>query len=137
MTEISTTAHLRHPGALVGTVIAIGLAGSALALHAREGDPQFTLAQREAQPIAASALQELVLTSSDPRPGHRGRARAARCQGSAGGGGLGNPWSCVVRYPQPPSVRFSVTVRADRSIFGIAATRSGGRLTLSGCCVRD
>ncbi|HLL93183.1 MAG TPA: hypothetical protein VK252_09615, partial [Solirubrobacteraceae bacterium] len=101
---------------------------------------QFVLAQQALAPVGASALDALILTTSDPRPGYGGpnaRARDARC-GSPSHGALGNPWTCVVRYPRPPSVRYRVIVHADRSISGSGQPEGrplGQALTVSGCCV--
>lgn len=128
---------MKRPWMLVTLILAVGIAGSALALHVREGDPQFAAGQRNLAPVAAAALQRLILTTSDPRPGRRGRARAVRCA-SAARGGLRNPWSCVVRYPLLPRVRYRVTVHPDRSIYGSGqpeGERLGGDLLLRGCCV--
>ena len=123
---------------LVAVILAVGAAGAVMALHGREGNPQFASQQQEIQPVGAAALQELILTTHDPRPGHSGRARNASC--SAGSrGGLGDPWTCLVRYPQLPRIRFHVTVNADRSIEGFGQPEGAPRgtpLTLSGCCVR-
>ncbi|HYB24740.1 MAG TPA: hypothetical protein VED41_13140 [Solirubrobacteraceae bacterium] len=129
---------MRRPGALVGVVLIVGLAGAILAVRSREGNPQFVIAQQSVQPVNASAVQDLLLTTSDPRPGHAGRARAVRCSAGSGGG-LGNPWTCVVRYPRLPRIRFRVSVNADRSIDGAGSpegARASGRLTVSGCCVQ-
>ena len=89
-------------------------------------------------PVAPAALDTLLLTSKDSRPGYSGRARAAHCS-SRTRSALGNPWTCLVRYPHPPSVRFHVTVHADRSISGFGQPAAGAllnpALTVSGCCV--
>jgi hypothetical protein len=123
---------------LVAAILAVGVIGALIALHGREGNPQFVAQQQGIQPVTAASLQELVLTTHDPRPGRSGRARNASC--SAGSrGGLGDPWTCVVRYPQLPRIRFHVTVNANRSIDGFGqpeGTRPGTPLTVSGCCVQ-
>jgi len=129
---------MRFGGLLVGLVLAVAIAGAALALHAREGNPQFVSSQRALAPVAPAALDALVLTTSDPRPGYAGRARGAHCApGSASV--LGNPWSCMVRYPGPPDLRYRVIVYGDRSIFGlgqpVAGRRYEGQLIVRGCCV--
>ena len=98
-------------------VLAVGIAGTVIALKSREGDTQFVAQQQDLVPVGAAALERLIVTTSDPRPGYAGRARSARCS-SQGSGALGNPWSCVVRYPRLPRVRYRVTVYASRSIFG-------------------
>ncbi|HXC45207.1 MAG TPA: hypothetical protein VNU24_01270 [Solirubrobacteraceae bacterium] len=133
---------MRFGGALVALILALGLAGAVAALNGREVSPQFVSAQKDLAPVSAQALERLILTTSDPRPGYAlppapARARAARCV-AAGGSALGNPWSCVVRYPRPPAVRYGVRVHADGSISGSGQPVGRplhGVLTLSGCCV--
>jgi hypothetical protein len=129
---------MKRPWILVALVLAVGAAGSVVALGAREGDPQFTSQQQSLTPVAAVALQRLILTTSDPRPHSAGRARAARCTSPTAGSALGNPWTCVVRYPALPRVRYAVTVHSDRSIQGAGqpeGARVRGYLLVSGCCV--
>jgi|HubBroStandDraft_3_1064219.scaffolds.fasta_scaffold03175_4 hypothetical protein len=132
---------MRRPGLLVALVLLVGIAGTALALRSREGDAQFVSEQQALSPVGAQQLQRLILTTSDPRPGYEtpsARARSAHCV-SAARTALGNPWSCVVRYPRPPAVRYRVTVHADRSIEGVGgpvgASSSRAVLTVRGCCV--
>jgi len=125
---------------LVALILAVGIAGTVVGLKSHESNAQFVLAQQALAPVGASALDALILTTSDPRPGYGGpnaRARDARC-GSPSHGALGNPWTCVVRYPRPPSVRYRVIVHADRSISGSGQPEGrplGQALTVSGCCV--
>jgi hypothetical protein len=129
---------MRRPGALVALVLAIGLAGTVLALKGREGDPQFVARQQDLLGVTAAGLQRLILTTSDPRPGFGGRARAARCVATARGA-PGALWTCVVSYPRPPRVRYRVTVYADRSIYGSGLPEGrvlkGTLITVRGCCV--
>lgn len=123
---------------LVSVILVVGAAGAALALHGREGDPQFVAGQQTLQPVGPASLEGLLLTTSDPRPGHGGRARAVRCR-AGGTGALGDPWTCVVRYPQLPRIRFHVTVDAGGAIAGHGlpeGVRAGTELTVSGCCVQ-
>ncbi|HEY5286933.1 MAG TPA: hypothetical protein VIJ50_07495 [Solirubrobacteraceae bacterium] len=118
-------------------ILIIGLGASVYALRAREGNPQFVSQQQGLEPVAPGALQRLILTTSDPRPGYAGRARGTRCS-TMSHSALGNPWSCVVHYPHGPDVRYRVTVHGDRSIHGIGRSgigASGGVLTVRGCCV--
>jgi hypothetical protein len=128
---------MRRPGALVALLLIVGIAGSVLALKSREGDTEFVAQQQDLTPVRALALDELIATTSDPRPGYSGRARGVRC--SAGtSSALGDPWTCVVRYPRLPRVRYQVTVYADRSIHGSGQPEGralGGALSVSGCCV--
>jgi hypothetical protein len=135
---------MRHGGLLVALILAVGIAATVLALHGREDNAQFVSAQQALAPVGAVQLERLILTTSDPRPGYGGpagdhgsRALAARCT-SATHSALGNPWSCVVRYPRPPRVRYRVTVYANRSIFGVGQPEGAllrGVLTVRGCCV--
>jgi hypothetical protein len=115
----------------------MGLVATALALRSREGNTQFVAQQQGLLPVSAAALQRLILTTSDPRPGHRGRAAGVHCV-SPHPSALGNPWTCVVRYPQLPRIRFAVDVHADRSISGVGRPEGGTggtALSVSGCCV--
>jgi hypothetical protein len=128
---------VRRPGMLLALILAVGIAGTVVALKSHESNAQFVLQQQALTPVGAAALDALLLTTSDPRPGYSGRARGARC-GSPSRGALGNPWTCVVRYPRTPRVRYRVTVHADRSISG--SGQPEGRplreaLTVRGCCV--
>ncbi len=130
---------MRRPGLLVTLILLVGLAGSIAALRARESNTQFVVAQQNLEPVQAAQLDTLVATTSDPRPGYSGRARRARCANAASNhSALGNPWSCVVRYPRLPPVRYRVTVYPDRSIRGSGqpeGTHVLGALTVRGCCV--
>lgn len=118
-------------------VLVVGIAGTAIALESREGDAQFVARQQDLVPVGPAALGRLMVTTSDPRPGYAGRARGARCS-SASSSVLRNPWTCTVRYPRLPRVRYLVTVYADRSIYGSGQPEGrplGGPLTVRGCCV--
>ncbi len=129
---------MRRPWLLVALILAVGAAGSVVALGAREGNPQFVSAQQSLTPVGASQLQRLLLTTSDPRPGFSGRARGARCTSAKAATALGNPWSCVVRYPVLPRVRYAVVVHSDRSIQGSGQPEGApvhGALIVKGCCV--
>lgn len=133
---------LRRPWLLVTLVLAVGLAGTALAMRSHEANTQFVAQQQGLLPVGGAALQELILTTSDPRPGYGGsaaRAQRALCK-TANATALGNPWRCVVRYPRLPRIDYRVNVYADRSIYGVGRPEGavGYRtaLTLRGCCVR-
>lgn len=118
-------------------VLVVGIAGTAIALRSREGDTQFVARQQDLVPVAAPALERLMITTSDPRPGFSGRALGALCS-AASSSALGDPWTCAVRYPRLPRVRYRVTVHADRSIYGLGQPEGqhlGSPLTVSGCCV--
>jgi len=122
---------------LVVLILAVGIAGAVVALKSHESNAEFVLQQQGLAPVGPEALDALLLTTRDSRPGYSGRARAARCT-SPSHSALRNPWSCLVRYPRPPSVRYQVTVHADRSISGVGQPvgHSGPvPLLVSGCCV--
>jgi hypothetical protein len=123
---------------LVALILAVGIAGTVVALKSHESNAEFVLQQQALEPVRPAALQTLLLSSRDSRPGYSGRARLASCS-SPTHSALGNPWTCLVRYPRPPSVRFHVTVHADHSISGFGEPVSGPllhpALTVSGCCV--
>ena len=118
-------------------VLTVGIAGTAIALKSREGDAQFVARQQDLVPVVPAALERLMVTTSDPRPGYAGRARGARCS-STRSSVLGDPWTCRVRYPRLPRVNYRVTVHADRSIYGSGQPEGrllGQPLTVRGCCV--
>jgi hypothetical protein len=128
---------MRFGGLLVGLILLVGLAGSVVALHSREDNTQFVSKQQALTRVGAIQLERLVLTTSDPRPGYGGRARGAHCVAGAPSA-LGDPWTCVVRYPRLPRVRYRVTVYGDRSIRGSGQPEGRplrGVLTIGGCCV--
>lgn len=128
---------MRHPGLLVALVLTVGVAATLVALHSREANTQFVSQQQALASVGATQLERLILTTNDPRPGYGGRARDARCL-SETHSALGNPWTCVVRYPRLPRVRYRLTVYADRSIFGSGQPEGrplDGVLTVRGCCV--
>jgi hypothetical protein len=126
---------MRRPWLLVALILAVGIVGTALALRSHESNAQFAARQQGLLPVSAVALEQLVLTTNDPRPGYGGRAVDARCT-TVSVSALGNPWTCVVRYPRAPRIGYRVSVLADRSIYGIG--RTGGQqtpVTVRGCCV--
>jgi len=129
---------MRRPWLLVALVLVVGAAGSVVALGAREGSPQFASSQQSLTPVGALQLEHLLLSTSDPRPGFSGRARGAHCTSATASSALGNPWTCVVRYPVLPRVRYAVVVHSDRSIQGSGQPEGGhvgGALIVKGCCV--
>lgn len=129
---------MRRPWTLVALVLAVGIAGSIVALGSREAsNPAFVSAQQNLSPVAPAALERLIVTTSDPRPGYSGHAQHAVCT-TAIRSALGNPWSCLVSYPRPPRVRYRVTVHSDRSIEGSGQPEGvpvRGALVVRGCCV--
>jgi hypothetical protein len=60
---------MRFGWALIALVLAVGLAGAAVALRSREEDSQFVAHQQALVPVGATQLERLMLTTSDPRPG--------------------------------------------------------------------
>jgi hypothetical protein len=128
---------MRRPALLVGLILVSGLAGTVLALRSREGNSQFVAQQQGRLPVAPAAVDRLVLTTNDPRPGYGGRAVEARCV-SARATALGNPWTCLVRYPRLPRVLYALSVYADGSIYGSGRPQgasAGSTLSVRGCCV--
>jgi hypothetical protein len=103
---------------VVAILLAVGVAGTAIALQSREGNTQF-VAQQQGQPaVGATSVEQLLQTTSDPRPGRGGRVRLARCK-ALRAGVAADGWSCLVRYPRPPRMSYRVVVRGDRSIRGV------------------
>ncbi|MGA7705202.1 MAG: hypothetical protein WB998_09940 [Solirubrobacteraceae bacterium] len=128
---------MRFAWLIVAAILIVGLGGTVVAVHGREAPTQFVSAQQSLAPVGSSQLASLVATTSDPRPGYSGRAKAAHCV-AGGSGALGNPWTCLVRYPRLPRVRYRVVVHADLSIFGSGQPLGAplrGTLTIKGCCV--
>jgi len=130
---------VRRPGLLIAAIVLVGLAGTVVALVSRNGDTVLVAQQQDLVPVSTVALEQLIATTSDPRPlSDHGRALSARCTSRATGE-LRNPWTCLVRYPRPPAVRYTVIVHSDRSFRGTSAYyvdgRRGGSLVVHGCCV--
>jgi hypothetical protein len=123
---------MRRPAALLALLLVVGLAATVIALRGREGDTQLAVGQQSLAPVDAGALERLVLTTSDPRPGRGGHARSAHCAHAGGA------WSCLVSYPSPPAIRYRVNVRADGAIAGSGRPEGvpgATELTIRGCCV--
>ena len=130
---------MRRPGLLIAAIVLVGLAGTVVAVTSRNGDTVLVAQQQNLAPVNAVALEQLIATTSDPRPlSNHGRALSARCT-AQGTGEFRNPWTCVVRYPRAPDVRYTVIVHTDRSFRGTSeyfvAGRRGGSLVVHGCCV--
>lgn len=128
---------MRPTGLLVALLLAVGVAGTAVALRSREGDTLLLAQQQDLSPVSAAAVQRLMLTTSDPRPGSSGRAHGARCVPESHTA-LGNPWTCTVRYPRLPRIRYRTTVYADGAIHGLGLPEGvlrGTTLSVRGCCV--
>ncbi|HEX8207814.1 MAG TPA: hypothetical protein VF587_17240 [Solirubrobacteraceae bacterium] len=119
------------PVLLVAPALAAGVAGTALAMTARDPGDAFVLDQSRQSPVRPAELEASVIRAPNALPGSGGgRGRSARCTTNAGGE-LRNPWTCVVRYKSGDVARYRVTVSPDRSWRG--ATK-GNVLVIEGCC---
>lgn len=114
---------------VVGAAVAAGLAGTAVALGSRGADAQFLQDQRHPPSIRAIDVARVVHTAPDPRTG-KGSGASAVCA-KRGGGELGNPWSCVVRYRDGKRIRLTVRIKQD----GTYAARYAGGGGATGCCI--
>ncbi len=65
---------MRWASACVALILAVGITASVIALGGREANSEFVAQQRALAPVSAAALQQLIATTSDPRPGYGGRA---------------------------------------------------------------
>lgn len=117
--------------AVIGVTLAAGLAGTAVALGGRGANDQFLQEQRNPPNLRPSDVERVVKTAPDPATG-KGGGVAASCK-RRGTGPLGNPWSCVVRYPGGKRVAIAVRVGDDGYYSGRYAVAGGGRA--SGCCI--
>lgn len=116
---------------VVGAAVGAGLAGSAVALGSRNADEQFLQDELHPTNLGPAAVERVVRSAPDPRTG-KGSGLDATCT-RRGKGVLGNPWSCVVRYPSGKRVRISVEVNQDGSYDGFY--RIAGGAGVHGCCV--
>jgi hypothetical protein len=115
----------------ITTVTTAGLAGSVVALAHRGGDAPFLQEQRHPPSLRAMDVARVVQTAPDPRT-RKGSAITAACT-KRGGGELGNPWSCVVRYRDGKRIRLSVHVHRDGTYAARYQGIGGGGAT--GCCI--
>ena len=115
---------------IVGAALTAGFAGSAVALAHRGGDEQFLQDELHPANLQAAAVARVVKSAPDPHTGN-GSGMSATCT-RKGGGVLGNPWSCVVRYPSGKIVPLSVEVNPDGSYTGFYR---GFNAQASGCCI--
>jgi hypothetical protein len=114
---------------VVGAAVGSGLVGTAVALGSRGADEQFLQDQRNPARLRPADVERVVSSAPDPATG-TGRGLAATCT-SRGSGPLGNPWSCVVRYPSGKRVRIAVRVQQD----GYYSGRYAGGGGATGCCI--
>jgi hypothetical protein len=117
--------------AAVGGAIAAGLAGTAVALGSRGADTQFLQDQLRPPTLGAAAVERVVRTAPDPFTG-KGAGTSARCT-KGGGGLLGNPWTCVVRFKSGKTARLRVDVLDDQTYAGRYLGVAGA--AASGCCI--
>src|SRR3954447_17272002 len=101
---------------VIGAAVGAGLTGSAVALAHRGGDEQFLQDELHPVNLQAAAVEPVVRTAPDPVSG-TGSAVSAACK-RRGAGVLGNPWSCVLRYPSGKRVRMNVEINPDGSYDG-------------------
>jgi hypothetical protein len=116
---------------VIGSAVTAGLAGTAVALGSRGADEQFLQNQRHPPSIRAAEVERVVRTAPDPQSG-KGSGTAATCS-SRGSGPLGNPWSCLVRYPSGKRYRLAVRVQQDGYYDGRFVAVKGAAAT--GCCI--
>jgi hypothetical protein len=115
----------------VGATVTAGLAGTAFALGSRGADDQFLQEQRHPPNLRSTDVERVGRTAPDPQSG-KGSGVAAACK-SAGSGPLGNPWTCVVRYPSGKRYRLDVQVQQDGNYDGRFVGVKGAAAT--GCCI--
>ena len=116
---------------VIGSALAAGLAGTAVALAGRGGDAQFLQDQRHPPSLRPAEVERVVKSAPDPMTG-TGHGVAATCT-SRGSGPLRNPWSCVVRFRSGKRVRLVVQVQQDGNYDGRYAGVKGAAAT--GCCI--
>ena len=110
-------------------VVAVGLAGSLVALSGRGANADFLFRQEHPPTLQPAAVERVVKTA--PNPVGRRPGVSARCRpGSARG--LRNPWACSVLYRSGHRERLRVQVRADASYVGIYASNPA---RARGCCI--
>lgn len=91
------TSAMRWASACVALILAVGITASVIALGGREANSEFVAQQRALAPVSAAALQQLIATTSDPRPGYGGArwARAAARRMRARSAARGRAWSAT------------------------------------------
>ena len=115
---------------ILGLVLAVGGAGLAFTVAAREGDA--ALLRRHANPPAIRAADVATGVRAALQTARaENRARHAACRPGARGP-LRNPWRCLVRLRSARARRYAVTVSADGSF----RARPPGGAVLHSCCIR-
>jgi hypothetical protein len=114
---------------VIGSAVVAGLAGTAVALGSRGGDAQFLQDQRHPPDLRPGDVERVVRSAPDPLVGS-GEGDSAICK-RGGSSALGNPWSCVVRYPSGRAARLTVRVSDDGTYTGRYAGGGGAQ----GCCI--
>jgi hypothetical protein len=115
----------------IGAVLAAGVIGATVSLSGRNADAQFLQDQRHPPALQAAAVERVVKTAPDPKSG-KGSGSSATCT-RRGSGTLGNPWSCIVRFPSGKRARLRVVVQKDGSYDGTYVGVRGA--AASGCCI--
>ena len=122
----------RNPGfAGMAAVLTAGVVGALVSLGGRGADAQLLQDQRHPPDLRAAAVERVVRSAPDPQSG-KGSGNAATCA-RRGSGPLGNPWSCVVRFPSGKRARLRVVVQPDGSYEGRYIGVRGA--AASGCCI--
>jgi hypothetical protein len=117
--------------AAIGGAVAVGLAGTVVAVGSRGADTQFLNDQLRPPTLRAAAVERVVRSAPDPFTG-KGAGTSASC--SKGGRGLlGNPWICTVRFKNGKTARLRVEVLDDGTYAGRYLGVKGA--AASGCCV--
>ena len=114
---------------VIGAAVGAGLAGTAVALGSRGANEELLNEQKNPPSLRPRDVERVVQSAPDPATG-KGRGLTATCR-SRGSGPLGNPWSCVVRYPGGKRVRIAVRVQQD----GYYSGRYEGGGGATGCCI--
>jgi hypothetical protein len=117
--------------AAIGGAVAVGLAGTAVALGSRGADTQFLNDQERPPTLRAPAVERVVRTAPDPFSG-KGAGTSASCT-KGGRGLLGNPWTCTVRFKNGKTARLRVEVQNDGTYDGRYLGVAGA--AASGCCI--
>jgi hypothetical protein len=114
---------------VLASVLAAGLAGTAVAITGRGADAQFIQDQRHPPALRPADVERVVRTAPDPAVG-KGAGIAAICT-PHGSGPLRSPWTCVVSYKSGRKARLAVQIRNDGTYLG----RYAGGGAAQGCCI--